>query len=95
MSDYGIQDGDQILQLFIVSLVPRPVAEAAVQTPINRVKVEQKTAPSVMTVQPQFSQAEAKMLTVSDSDGECSDTQNDLQADDECNLGMIDLRKKN
>lgn len=88
LSEYGIQDSDQALQLFIVNTVPMTPKESGVPLPINKVKVEQKTAPMVMTVQPQFSHAEAKMLTVSDSDGECSDTQNDLQGEDESILGM-------
>lgn len=91
LSEYGIQDSDQALQLFIVNTVPMTPKESGVPLPINKVKVEQKTAPMVMTVQPQFSHAEAKMLTVSDSDGECSDTQNDLQGEDESILGATAL----
>lgn len=87
LSDYGMQDSDQALQLFIVNTAPIALKESSAQTPINRVKVEQKTVPMLMKVQPQFSQAEVKMLTVSDSDGECSDTQNDPHAEDEAVLG--------
>ncbi|XP_019561758.2 uncharacterized protein LOC109430168 [Aedes albopictus] len=91
LSDYGMQDSDQALQLFIVNTAPIALKESSAQAPINRVKVEQKTVPMLMKVQPQFSQAEVKMLTVSDSDGECSDTQNDPHAEDEAVLGATAL----
>ncbi|XP_062547961.1 uncharacterized protein LOC134213224 [Armigeres subalbatus] len=91
LTEYGIQEGDQTLQLFIVSSTIKTLSETGVQTSINKVKIEQKTTPTVMTVQPQFSHTEAKILTISDSDGECSDTQNDSQIEDESKLGATAL----
>ncbi|XP_039433101.1 uncharacterized protein LOC120415583 isoform X1 [Culex pipiens pallens] len=80
--DYGV-DVDHVLQLYIVSEAVKPlkplgttVAAASV------VKVEEKVVPVMTVVKPQFSKTEAKILSVSDSDGDGSDTQNEMHEDD-------------
>lgn len=72
-----------MLQLYIVSEAVKPlkplgttVAAASV------VKVEEKVVPVMTVVKPQFSKTEAKILSVSDSDGDGSDTQNEMHKDD-------------
>ncbi|EDS43784.1 ubiquitin conjugating enzyme 7 interacting protein [Culex quinquefasciatus] len=80
--DYGV-DSEHVLQLYIVSEAVKPlkplgttVAAASV------VKVEEKVVPVMTVVKPQFSKTEAKILSVSDSDGDGSDTQNEMHEDD-------------
>lgn len=87
--DYGVQDVDHVLQLYVVSDAVKPLKPLPVE-PLAVVKVEEKVVP-VMTVQPQFSQAEAKMLSVSDSDGDGSDTQNEPHGEDNSKLGATAL----
>ncbi|XP_055634528.1 uncharacterized protein LOC129774693 [Toxorhynchites rutilus septentrionalis] len=73
ISDYGIHDSDQILNLYIVD-VPTQSEEHKTK------KRQSHSGPN-----------ETKTLTLSDSDGECSDNQNDLRGEDESNLGATAL----
>lgn len=81
--EYGMQDADHVLQLYIVSEAVKPLKPLETAAAGGTVvKVEEKVVPVMTVVKPQFSQTEAKILSVSDSDGDGSDTQNELHEDD-------------
>ncbi|XP_058452225.1 uncharacterized protein LOC131430941 [Malaya genurostris] len=90
LSDYGMCENDRVLFLYIVSEIAKHTKSSSEDILGIQVKDEDKSG-SKLTVQPQFSQAESKILTVSDSDGECSDTQNEYQIDDGSSFGAMAL----
>ncbi|XP_055614394.1 ranBP-type and C3HC4-type zinc finger-containing protein 1-like [Uranotaenia lowii] len=80
--DYGLQDTQDIVQLYIVSNDQQPIVCETRMKNIPAGKNEK---------QPHFSPIEAKILSVSDSDEESSDTQNEKLEADESNLGATAL----
>ncbi|XP_038112733.1 uncharacterized protein LOC6036441 isoform X1 [Culex quinquefasciatus] len=79
--DYGV-DSEHVLQLYIVSEAVKPLKPLGTVAATSVVKVEEKVVPVMTVVKPQFSKTEAKILSVSDSDGDGSDTQNEMHEDD-------------
>lgn len=71
-----------MLQLYIVSEAVQPLKPLGTVAAASVVKVEEKVVPVMSVVKPQFSKTEAKILSVSDSDGDGSDTQNEMNEDD-------------